>query len=212
MLLKRQRGRELRPNRRGVGSDHPARIAGVGGRERTPQRSRRDGVEVVERRGAAEGEAGPLDEGAVGAERVGRVVEAGVVLADADGDVAAHRAVSGLAAGVGGDIAAGAHHAVVGGAGVGVVRERTPAGEVADAAPAILEAGPAADLQADVGARNVVEPCAVERANLHVLDRFGLDGKIGCRHAVAVTARAAAPPRRRLFTIFILNLQTVVYF
>src|SRR6185437_13197443 len=31
-----------------------------------------------------------------------------------------------------------------------------------------------------VGARDVEETGTIERANLHVLDRFGLDGKISC--------------------------------
>ena len=40
-------------------------------------------------------------------------------------------------------------------------------------------AHPPADLDAHIGAKNVVEPRPVEAANLHVLDRLGLDGKIG---------------------------------
>src|SRR5262249_59074915 len=38
---------------------------------------------------------------------------------------------------------------------------------------------PTADLEAGIGARNVEEPFAVQTADLHVFDRFGLDGKIG---------------------------------
>jgi hypothetical protein len=53
-------------------------------------------------------------------------------------------------------------------------------GRVAAVAVHGLQANPAADLQARVGARDVIETRAVERANLHVLDRFGLNGKIGC--------------------------------
>src|SRR5262249_56819536 len=37
-----------------------------------------------------------------------------------------------------------------------------------------------ADLEAGIGARNVEDPFAVQTADLHVFDRFGLDGKIGC--------------------------------
>src|SRR5262249_7864868 len=35
------------------------------------------------------------------------------------------------------------------------------------------------DLETDVSARNVIETLAVQRADLHVFDRLGLDGKIG---------------------------------
>src|SRR5207244_5229338 len=45
--------------------------------------------------------------------------------------------------------------------------------------PAIVGSDIAADLETDVSARNVVETLAVQRADLHVFDRFGLDGKIG---------------------------------
>src|SRR5262249_57239012 len=37
----------------------------------------------------------------------------------------------------------------------------------------------ATDLKADVSTRNVVETLTVQGADLHVLDRLGLDGKIG---------------------------------
>src|SRR5262245_65609961 len=36
-----------------------------------------------------------------------------------------------------------------------------------------------ADLHADIGAGDVVEPSPIQGANLHVLDRLGLYGKIG---------------------------------
>src|SRR5439155_17094142 len=35
------------------------------------------------------------------------------------------------------------------------------------------------DLQTDVRTRNVIEALAIERADPHVFDRLGLDGKIG---------------------------------
>ena len=41
-------------------------------------------------------------------------------------------------------------------------------------------ADPAADLDAHVSARDVIETHPVQAANLHVLDRLGLYGKIGC--------------------------------
>src|SRR3989442_6430419 len=75
-----------------------------------------------------------------------------------------------------------------------------------------------ADLETDVRTRNVVEALAVEGTDLHVFDRFGLDGKIGslrprncdksCRRAeektfhhlhsnlqVALHGRVPSPPR-----------------
>ena len=46
--------------------------------------------------------------------------------------------------------------------------------------PAVVGADIAAELDAGVAARDVVETFTIERADLHVLDRLGLDGKIGC--------------------------------
>src|SRR5262245_54552343 len=46
--------------------------------------------------------------------------------------------------------------------------------------PAIVGLRLAGPFDAHVGARDVVEPVTIERTNLHVLDRLGLDGKIGC--------------------------------
>jgi hypothetical protein len=37
----------------------------------------------------------------------------------------------------------------------------------------------AAELDAGVGAGNVEEACAIERADLHIFDRLGLDRKVG---------------------------------
>src|SRR5262249_37333964 len=45
---------------------------------------------------------------------------------------------------------------------------------------AVLGADPAADLDAHVCAWDVIETHPVQAANLHVLDRLGLYGKIGC--------------------------------
>src|SRR5215467_14812216 len=49
----------------------------------------------------------------------------------------------------------------------------------ASGVPAIVGPDVTADLETDVSARNVVETLAVQRADLHVFDRLGLDGKIG---------------------------------
>ena len=50
----------------------------------------------------------------------------------------------------------------------------------ASVAEVLVVTHPAADLETGIGARDIEEPFAVETADLHVFDRFGLDGKIGC--------------------------------
>src|SRR5262249_51142885 len=147
----------------------PAAVTGVRAREGAPVGRRRVAVEVIERLRAAEREARPLDEGAVRAERV-RVgnVAAVLVFGQTNGDVAAHRAVFGLVARIGGDVAAGTEVAVVRRTIVDVVVRPTP-GKVAVLAPAIFGTHPATDLDAHVGARDVIEPDPIQRANLHVL-------------------------------------------
>ena len=106
-------------------------------------------------------------------------VAAVLVFRQADRDVATDRAVFGLVTGVCRDVATGTEVAVVRRAVVGVGARPSP-GEVAVLAVAIFGADPAADLDAHVGAGDVIEPDAVQATNLHVLDRFGLNGKIGC--------------------------------
>src|SRR5215467_1503152 len=49
----------------------------------------------------------------------------------------------------------------------------------ASGVPAIVGPDVTADLETDLSARNIVESFAVQRADLHVFDRLGLDGKIG---------------------------------
>ena len=58
----------------------------------------------------------------------------------------------------------------------------------------VLAADITAELHADVGAWNVVEPCAVKAADLHVFDRSGLNRKISglsSRHRHETCCRAA---------------------
>src|SRR5205823_6472567 len=43
----------------------------------------------------------------------------------------------------------------------------------------VFGADPSADLDAGIGSGNVEEPGAIDATNLHVFDRFGLNGKIG---------------------------------
>src|SRR5205814_9052838 len=45
--------------------------------------------------------------------------------------------------------------------------------------PPVIGPDIAAELDTGVAARDVVEPLAIECADLHVFDRLGLDGKIG---------------------------------
>src|SRR4051794_2988605 len=50
-----------------------------------------------------------------------------------------------------------------------------------------------ADLQAGIGARDVEESRAIQTTNLHVFDRFGLNGKVGrlrTRHCEQPSRRA----------------------
>ena len=61
-----------------------------------------------------------------------------------------------------------------------VVGVRKSPGRVAVDSPGHFSAHPATDLDAHIGARHVVESCPVEAADLHVLDRSGLYGKISC--------------------------------
>src|SRR5689334_4497912 len=94
-----------------------------------------------------------------------------LVFRQANGDIAADRAVFGLVAGVRRDVAAGPEVAVVARAVVDILVRPTP-GEVTVLAVTVFGTDPAADLDAHVGAGNVVEPHTVQAANLHVLDRF----------------------------------------
>ena len=61
-----------------------------------------------------------------------------------------------------------------------------------------------ADLDAGIGSGDIEEPGAIDAANLHVFDRFGLNGKIGSLCS-SDRNEPAAEPRRRLFTIFIVT-------
>ena len=102
-----------------------------------------------------------------------------LVGADTDRDVAAHRTVFGLIAGIGGDVTAHAPPLVVGGAVIQVRRSSRRSASKTRSCPSRIRRGPSRHLQAHVGAGNVIEPDPVQAANLHVLDRLGLYGKIG---------------------------------
>ena len=161
------------------------------------------GVEVEERGGAACREAGELHERLVDVHEGLRAVEgvdaqaregepvallrarandaeAGAV-GDLEADEGAQGAVSGFRAGVEVETAQAAEAGHVVGAG----RPRREGRRAIDAAAAlrpifVFEAGPAADAQAGVGARNVEEACSVGGADANVFNRRGLlDGKVG---------------------------------
>ena len=174
----RDRGRQTVAELRGVAhNDQPPSPVSEPGK--APHSNRRDAVEVEERLRAAERETRPLDEGAVRTECVRGVTSPPVVArAQTDRDVAAHRAVFGLVAGIGRDVTADAEVVVVGVAVVDVAVLHSQAN--CRSRPKLLGADPAADLDAHIGAGDVIEPHTVQAANLHVLDRLGLNGKIGC--------------------------------
>ena len=103
--------------------------------------------------------------------------------------------VFGLVAGIGGDVATSAEVAVVGRPVVDVCVRPTP-GKVAVLAPAVFGTDPAANLDAHVGARDVIKFHTVQAANLHVLDELKTRGPAifndgGC-DAAKTTARAIA--------------------
>ena len=155
------------------------RRVGAGAGERVGVRpGLRPGVEVRLR--LAEGEARELDERALHIEPAGRLLVGGEV--EPAAVVGPQRAVLSLGPNVERNDRAGACPVVV------RVEAVVTAGATRDerrAAPArvaeiLIVTNPAADLDAGIGARNVEEPFAVQTADLHVFDRFGLDGKIGC--------------------------------
>ena len=126
---------------------------------------------------------------------------ADVVRRQTDRDVAAGNAVRRLLAGIRRDVAAGADRRLLVARLFGVAVERTP-GHAAVRLIGGFGAHPTADLDAHVGAGHVIVSRPIHAADLHVLDRLGLYGKIGCLPAVTAT-KPAAEPRRTLLTIFI---------
>ena len=194
-VFERDRRREAVAERCRVGEHH--RAAGAELREVTAVAATvadraADEVEVGLR--LAEGEAGDLDERALGVEHAARRV--GRVLREAEAVVGAHGAVFGLGAHVEREDRTGAE-ARVGrvDAVVATAAARDELGvRVAGLTDGVFGADPAADLDAGIGSGNVEEPGAVDAANLHVFYWFG------------TTARAAAVrstwPQRREFRRF----------
>ncbi len=183
--FQRQGRRQAVAELRGVGRHGLTSVAGVGRRvDHAPEvRQSRCRVEIVERLRDAEGEAGQLDEGAVRtpANTCGFAVASRTLRAATDGDVAAQGAELGLRAGISRDVTARLPRpAVVARPGVDVGRPEVTVGQVAVRVDTQVLTDPTADLEAGIGARDVIEPRTIQTANLHVLDRFGLNGKIGC--------------------------------
>jgi hypothetical protein len=121
-----------------------------------------------------EGEPGPLDEATwdVRCDRAVRIVHP-------QHAERPQRAVGGLGAAIEADVGTtavgvGADGAVLGAVGSVVVRVAVAARVVE-----VVRLYRGAPPNAGFGARDVVEPIAVQAANLHVFDRLGLDGKIG---------------------------------
>ena len=170
------RGREPVAQLRRIGDHFPAAVAGVGVWREAQVSNRRLREEVEERLRTAEGEAGPLDEGAVGVECLRRIKDR--VALNTNGEIAAHRPVFGLVAGIGRDVAADTIPEVVRPAVVNVAT--LDAGRCAVHTVGRFKPHIAADLDAHISARDVIETHPVQAANLHVLDRRGLYGKIGC--------------------------------
>ena len=129
---------------------------------------------VGERHRPAEGEAAPLDERTGDVGRLGRVLVLHVV-----GLERPQRAVGSLRPGVDREAATMPGRVVVDRAvpragGTRILR-RTGTGDVV----AVVGPDIAREPDTGVGTGDVVEPVSIERADLHVLDRLGLDGKIG---------------------------------
>ena len=194
-VFRRDRRRQTVAELSGVGENLIAAVTGIGA-ARGPDgaavvRHCRVVHVVVERLRQTGGEAGELDERTVGAEadaalgaRNNATTRRGararsshardrVVVRQTDRDVAAQRTVFGLRAGIGRDVTTVTGHEVVGRAVVDVGGRGAPkrtVGHVAVVAVAHLHTDPTANLDAGIGARDVIETRTVQATNLHVLD------------------------------------------
>ena len=186
----RDRGRQTVAELSSVGENLIAAVTGIGAAGgpdvATVIRHGRVVHVVVERLRQTGGETSELDERTVGAE-AGAALGTGskgttrrgatgrsrhardrVVVRQTDRDVTAQRTVFGLRAGIGRDVTTVAGHEVVGRAVVDVGGHRT-VGHVAVVAVAHLHTDPTANLDASIGARDVIETRTVQATNLHVL-------------------------------------------
>ena len=129
---------------------------------------------VGERHRPAEGEAAPLDEGTGDVGRFNTVLVLHVV-----GLERPQGAVGSLRARVDREAATMAGRVVVDRTVPRTGRTRVLRGTGAGDAIAVVGPDIAREPDTGVGTGDVVEPVSIERADLHVLDRLGLDGKIG---------------------------------
>ena len=186
-LLRRHGGREPNAEVGRVGEHVDARAAGVAADDVGLVRVQAEAVDVEERHGAAGGEPGELQERAVDIrDRVAAGVDAvaGRPL-DAGARIGAQRAILRLRAGIERPQDAGAldqlrGFAIVDEIPVAARHDRPDGGRERAARVRVrLGAQVAAELQARIGAGDVVEAGTVDRADLHVFDRLRLDRKVG---------------------------------
>src|SRR6516225_10415398 len=178
-LFDRERRREAVAILRGIGEHLPPAVTRVA-RGRAEERARRRRIEVEERLRRADREPGELDERAVGVEARARS-QRGVVV-HTELQVAAQGPVLGLLPAVEPRIGAGPHQEVgtvdpvlVAGAGASATGLEWPVRAACTVVIEIFTTNISADLEADIGARDVVEAVAVKAADLHVLHRRCLD-------------------------------------
>src|SRR5262249_42263276 len=178
-LFDRERRREAVAILRGVGKDLPAAVAGIA-RGRSKERARGRLIEVVERLRRADREPGELNEHPVRAEVRGGALRAVVVHTDLQ--IATQGAVLGLLAAIEPRIGAGPQGEVLPVLPVFGADRDTGERPVRHARTVVISVFPtniSADLEADIGARDVVEAVAVKAADLHVLHRRRLDRQFG---------------------------------
>src|SRR5215475_2994048 len=126
-----------------------------------------------------------------------RDVAAVLVLAQTNRDVAPHRTVFGLVAGIRRDVTPRAEVAVVGRTVVEVSVRPAP-GKIAVVAPTVFGTDPAANLDAHVRARDVIEPHTVHAADPEYSTGFALTGRSAAR-ALAIVNIPATEASNRLF-------------
>ena len=179
LVFQRDRGREAVAERRRVGGEQ----RGGGNRRRHTTRvkatvAERTAEEVEVGLRLAEGESRELDESAFGVDLALRGFASRRL--ETSAAVGTERSVLRLGAHVDRRYPASPYvvlvrvDAVVTAASALIVLDRRAA-----SLESVLGADPSANLDAGIGSGNVEEPGAVHATDLHVFDRFGLNGKIG---------------------------------
>ncbi len=138
-------------------------------------------LRVELRNGLTEGEPSELDEREVDFSEAARDVFAASRPVELQVGVGADNAVFGGGARINEQVQTRTSVDVVLVVGAGAVRATLPIGRVVNGAvERRIDTQRTTDANAGISAGDVIETRAVEGADLHVLDRFGLDGKIGC--------------------------------